>query len=66
MSKATVHPLRLQLRGCLRMLQGWLLRDTQRVLLGRCDVLLGQVEHLHQRVNSGRAMADLSEARLSL
>lgn len=50
MSEDTLHPLRLQLRGSMHMVQGWLLRDRQRVLKGRYELLLGQIGQVRHRV----------------
>lgn len=50
MSEDTLQPLRLQLRGCMHMVQGWLLRDRQQVLKGRYELLLGQIGQVRHRV----------------
>lgn len=50
MSEDTLHPWRLQLRGSAHMVQGWLLRDPQRVLKGRYELLLGQIGQVRHRV----------------
>lgn len=50
MNENTLHPLRLQLRGRVHLVQGWLLRDRQRVLKGRYELLLGQIGQVRHRV----------------
>ena len=64
MSQDTMHPLTQQWRGRLLVLQGWVLRDRQRVLQGRCDLLLGQISQLQRRV-SASAPAELPVAHLT-
>lgn len=64
MSQDTKHPLTQQWRGRWLVLQGWVLRDRQRVLQGRCDLLLGQIGQLQRRVRAS-APADLPVAHLT-
>lgn len=45
-----LHPWLLHLRGSLHVVQGWLLRDPQRVLQGRYERLLGEIDQVHHRV----------------
>lgn len=59
-----LHPLWQQWLGCWLVLQGWVLRDPQRMLRGRCELLLGQIGRLQQRVNAS-AQAELRAPRLS-
>lgn len=63
-SHHTMHPLTQQWRGRWLVLQGWVLRDPQRVLQGRCDLLLGQIGQLQRRVRAS-APAELPVARLT-
>lgn len=58
-----LHPLWQQWLGRWMVVQGWVLRDPQRVLQGRCELLLGQVGRLKQRV-SASVDAELPAPRL--
>ena len=53
----TLHPWHLHLRGSLHVIQGWLLRDPQRVLQGRYERLLGEIGQVHQRVVGAAAQS---------
>lgn len=52
------HPWHLHFRGSLHVIQGWLLRDRQRVLQGRYERLLGEIGQVHQRACAGTAHRD--------
>lgn len=54
MSQDTLHPWHLRVRGSLRMLQGWLLRDRQRILQGRYESLLGEIGQVRRRAAGQR------------
>ena len=53
-----LHPWRLHLRGSLHVVQGWLLRDRQRILQGRYERLLGEIGQVHLRVQGGVGRAE--------
>jgi hypothetical protein len=48
----TSQPWRLHLQGRLHVWQGWLMADRQRVLQGRFECLLAEIEQVQRRVRA--------------
>jgi hypothetical protein len=65
MNPHTLHTWRLHAKGVSLMLQGRLLRDPQRTLRGRCQVLTAQVQRLQLRAAAHRLPAHTAPAELS-
>lgn len=58
MQHQTSHSWHLHLRGSLHVMQGWLTGDQQRVLQGRYERLLAEIDQVQRRVRTGVPAAD--------
>lgn len=65
MQHDTSHPWHLHLRGSLHVVQGWLRGDRQRVLQGRCERLLAEMEQVQRRALRASTAAQVAEAAVS-